>query len=177
MADIVYSEDEEKSNRPLIDYERADNGLVYRLRWIDGLSGYVRTLIFDLEYYQYYLKENGIEAGPPLDKTGWPKEPSIEKFEGWQGTGIGKMYRSETYFARASRTGRIKIGRSANIPQRMNSLSWEQGERINVIATVRTGFFEERYHEAFCQHCIEGEWFAPHPDILAEIERLNNAEK
>lgn len=32
---------------------------------------------------------------------------------------------------------------------------------------------EQAYHHQFSEHRLHGEWFKPHPDILAEIERLN----
>lgn len=32
---------------------------------------------------------------------------------------------------------------------------------------------ERAYHERFMKHHLRGDWFSPHPDILAEIERLN----
>jgi len=36
--------------------------------------------------------------------------------------------------------------------------------------------FERAYHRQFAAHRLHGEWFAPHPDILAEIDRLKEAE-
>ena len=32
---------------------------------------------------------------------------------------------------------------------------------------------EKEYHPRFAEHRLHGEWFHPHPDILAEIDRLN----
>jgi hypothetical protein len=40
-----------------------------------------------------------------------------------------------------------------------------------VLATVR-GNFEVAYHRLFAEHRAFGEWFEPHPDILAEVDRL-----
>jgi hypothetical protein len=34
---------------------------------------------------------------------------------------------------------------------------------------------EQAYHARFAAHRLHGEWFAPHPDILAEITRLATA--
>lgn len=33
---------------------------------------------------------------------------------------------------------------------------------------------ERAYHKHFSEHRLHGEWFEPHPDIMAEIERLNS---
>jgi hypothetical protein len=48
--------------------------------------------------------------------------------------------------------------------------------RLSILAlTTGARDVERSYHERFAAHRLHGEWFAPHPDILAEIDRLTTA--
>jgi hypothetical protein len=78
-----------------------------------------------------------------------------------------------TYFARCTLTGQIKIGRTADVKTRMYRLGIDAGAPVELLATISGGEIEPVYHWWFAEHRLEGEWFAPHPDILAEIDRLN----
>lgn len=80
-----------------------------------------------------------------------------------------------TYFARCMTTGNIKIGRSRHPEGRMRQLVKEYGEPVELLATISGGDNEPMYHWWFAAHRLHGEWFAPHPEILAEIERLKEA--
>lgn len=78
-----------------------------------------------------------------------------------------------TYFALGRITGRIKIGQSKDPWQRMSTLPHSgNGEPADLLATRNGKSFEGAYHVAFASWLTGNEWFAPHPDILAEIERL-----
>ena len=69
--------------------------------------------------------------------------------------------------------GSIKIGMTCDVKRRLKELRVETKRDIRILAVVEGGSFREcRYHTRFAAHRAEGEWFAPHPDILAEIERL-----
>jgi hypothetical protein len=48
---------------------------------------------------------------------------------------------------------------------------------MEILLTLRAGYLEGAYHQHFADLRVEGEWFEPHPDIFAEIERLKSAEK
>lgn len=68
----------------------------------------------------------------------------------------------------------IKIGATAHLNARLRALRYQFGlPCISFLAVVVGGSkVEAHYHEQFATHRVRGEWFNPHPDILAEIERL-----
>lgn len=79
------------------------------------------------------------------------------------------------YFIRAA-TGQIKIGIAQDAGRRLASLRTMSPVALEFAAVVVGGQeLEYAYHQRFAAHRLHGEWFAPHPDILAEIDRLNGA--
>lgn len=73
-------------------------------------------------------------------------------------------------------SGSIKIGYSAYPDQRLKSLRTSSPEPMTLLAmTCGSRTTERRYHDRFSSHRLEGEWFYPHPEILAEIETLRDA--
>lgn len=70
----------------------------------------------------------------------------------------------------------IKIGFTTQITGRMNSLRSNSGPyKLVLVAATLGGRDQERsYHRRFAEHHLGSEWFSPHPDILAEIERLKS---
>lgn len=99
------------------------------------------------------------------------EEPSIEQFNAWRKNPAQRELAIYTYFAVGERTGLIKIGRS-NFPwRRINELRNETSQDVIVAATVRDDF-EGAYHNIFKAHRARGEWFQPHPDLLAEIDAI-----
>lgn len=84
------------------------------------------------------------------------------------------------YFIRAGVDGPIKIGRANDMAKRVAMLQSGNHLRLTVLATVQLECAvagEARYHRQFAEHRFRGEWFAPHPDLLAEIERLKDLGK
>jgi hypothetical protein len=74
----------------------------------------------------------------------------------------------------AAESGPIKIGMAASPEQRCRELQTSHHEKLSVLVTCAGGSELERaYHRRFAAHRLNGEWFDRHPDILAEIERLN----
>jgi hypothetical protein len=69
----------------------------------------------------------------------------------------------------------IKIGFSTKVHYRLCTLQSMAGPmRLALLAGTYGGWAQERaYLQRFQEHKFSGEWFAPHPDILAEIERLS----
>jgi hypothetical protein len=65
----------------------------------------------------------------------------------------------------------IKIGGSRDPSRRLRELSREVLHPVHVLATVR-GDFEVECHRLFAEYRAFDEWFDPHPDVLAEIQRL-----
>lgn len=71
---------------------------------------------------------------------------------------------------------RIKIGSTSNPRLRERTLRYQYNLPCISFLAVMTGgsAVEAAYHARFAEHRIEGEWFHPAPEILAEIARLNS---
>lgn len=83
--------------------------------------------------------------------------------------------KTSVYFVGCSHS--IKIGSAINVGKRFTDLQACSPIPIEILATTSGGMKQERaYHRQFAAHRLHGEWFAPHPDILAEIDRLKEAE-
>lgn len=67
----------------------------------------------------------------------------------------------------------IKIGVTCSVSDRFRTIQAHSPVKLEILATRRGGeMLESAYHYQFAEHRLHGEWFEPHPDILAEIERL-----
>lgn len=72
----------------------------------------------------------------------------------------------------------IKIGRAEDIQRRIAHLQIAHPEPLSLLAAIEGNAATERaYHKQFREHKMSGEWFASHPDILAEIDRIKAAEQ
>lgn len=78
-----------------------------------------------------------------------------------------------TYFIGGD-VGAIKIGRSVNPEKRLKEFQAGSPIVLRILATRQGAQREPMYHRHFKAHRLHGEWFDRHPDILAEIDRLNN---
>lgn len=78
------------------------------------------------------------------------------------------------YFIQSGEEGPIKIGIARDPESRLAALQTGHHEELRLLAITHGGADQEgAYHMQFAEHRIRGEWFEPHPDILAEIDRLN----
>lgn len=83
---------------------------------------------------------------------------------------------SVVYFMTRKSDEAIKIGFAKALKNRRRMLEKEHGCTVTVLATRPGGrFLENLYHNRFHDHRLHGEWFSRHPDILAEIDRLNQS--
>lgn len=81
---------------------------------------------------------------------------------------------SVVYFIGPKRGDLVKIGYAADLVSRLRHLQTGSPVKLEVLAAIAGGLDLERtYHRQFAAHRLHGEWFTPHPDILAEIERLS----
>ena len=81
------------------------------------------------------------------------------------------------YFVQRESGGPIKIGYSANIPERIAGLQTEYG-KLKVLLIIRGSFRKEKsMHKQFAKYRLYGEWFEPAPAVLNEIERLKRGEQ
>lgn len=70
--------------------------------------------------------------------------------------------------------GPIKIGFATNPPVRLQEIQVGSPVELTILCLAEGGSkLEKTYHAKFAQHRLIGEWFSPHPDILAEVNRLN----
>jgi hypothetical protein len=77
------------------------------------------------------------------------------------------------YFIQSGNDGPIKIGIASRPQERLAGLQTGHHDELRMLCITAGGLEQERaYHAQFAEHRIRGEWFSPHPDILAEIERL-----
>lgn len=81
---------------------------------------------------------------------------------------------SDLYFIQSGESGPIKIGITGmKIEKRMKALQTAHPFKLRLLVLVKGDAMREtEYHARFAEHRLEGEWFAPHPNILTEIERL-----
>lgn len=79
------------------------------------------------------------------------------------------------YFIGAGDGEPVKIGRSNSLERRLSTIQSGNHRKMHVLAAIKAEDgrdVERAYHARFAAHRLHGEWFLPHPDILAEIERL-----
>lgn len=78
------------------------------------------------------------------------------------------------YFIRSEKTHAIKIGYTAGrIENRLNALQTAHPYKLEAIAVLRgSREYEKALHARFEKLRLEGEWFEPHPDLLAFISVL-----
>ncbi len=70
-------------------------------------------------------------------------------------------------------TGPVKIGWSANVNRRQSDLQMSTPYDLALIGKhYGERSLEAELHALFADHSIRGEWFHPHPDILAAAEQL-----
>lgn len=72
-------------------------------------------------------------------------------------------------------SGPIKIGYTVNVTLRLRDLRLANALPLKLWASIHGPTkLEREYHRRFAAHRLHGEWFERHPDILAEIDRLNS---
>lgn len=81
---------------------------------------------------------------------------------------------NDLYFI-GSPGGYIKIGRTTGWRKRLIQLQSGSPIKLECMALLMgAGHAERAYHKRFAAHRIRGEWFLPHPAILAEIKRIED---
>lgn len=69
--------------------------------------------------------------------------------------------------------GPIKFGYSDNVPKRLAQIQTNHHARLVVLATRPGRVVDEReIHRAFAAHRLNGEWFAPAPEVLAFVAAM-----
>lgn len=76
------------------------------------------------------------------------------------------------YFIQVGVDGPVKIGLSRNVKGRMRSLQTAHPQRLTLLGAVDgDAELEAALHAKLAAHRLSGEWFAPHPDVMAEVPR------
>lgn len=80
------------------------------------------------------------------------------------------------YFIRSEKTHAIKIGFTAGqVEKRLSSLQTAHPYKLELLATFPGAIeYEKSLHDRFSSYKLEGEWFNPHPDLLAFISVIQN---
>lgn len=118
---------------------------------------------------------------PLPGQLGWPENLD----EG------GLAYTTCVYFVQDEEDGPIKIGVSTvrAFQERLHALQIGNPRRLHVRRLVLGSHGLERLlHKRYAEHKIHGEWFEPHPEVLAaaspeavdvrsEVERLREARR
>lgn len=77
------------------------------------------------------------------------------------------------YFVQMGEGGPIKIGHTAHLNERMTALCTDSPVELLLLGTTPGTMARERkIHRQLHAHRMNGEWFAPHPCVLAAIEEL-----
>lgn len=78
------------------------------------------------------------------------------------------------YFVQMGKTGPIKIGKSRELRMRLDQLQTGSPLQLQVLAEIQApAELEMQLHAYFDEHRMEGEWFAPAPEIIEFAELLN----
>lgn len=89
----------------------------------------------------------------------------------WRGRASDLRQPGHVYYARSEDTGRIKIGWSSNVANRLATLQRSSGAALTIIwSEPGTGRDERNLHAKFAAARLHGEWFSPVPELLAHIE-------
>lgn len=78
------------------------------------------------------------------------------------------------YFIQADVGGPIKIGVAQDLRSRLSTLQTSSSAKLILLAHM-PGYEPEEYalHQKLAAYRIRGEWFQPHPDVLAEVARAS----
>lgn len=78
------------------------------------------------------------------------------------------------YFVQMDRIGPIKIGYTKNIGKRIVTLQISSPYPLRLLCLFPTDELSEKeIHHCYNDSRLEGEWFLPHPVILADIDEIN----
>ena len=80
------------------------------------------------------------------------------------------------YVIQGQMGGEVKIGYTAasSVTSRVGAIERKEGRKMRVLRSMEgTKAHEAALHDRFKEHRISGEWFAPHPDLMAAIPSID----
>jgi DNA phosphorothioation-dependent restriction protein DptG len=82
------------------------------------------------------------------------------------------------YFVRAGENGPIKIGVAQDVQKRLRAIRVHNHEELMLLTSAWVEASEERrLHRLLAAHRIRGEWFAPAPEVLFQVEAFRLLEE
>lgn len=130
------------------------------------------------EFYQCYAKLANAREAPrerSFDMTKLERAAAAARRAAE--AAITQTRKQYIYFVQAP-DGQIKIGISSDPQNRIMILQVSHHGKLRQLAiTEGNDQAEKAYHRRFEAHRLKGEWFWPHPEILAEVKRLNDENK
>lgn len=145
-------------------------GVEYYFAW---LSRSTRSMVNICESVAEKMRQQywrGKDVGEQLGERLLTKHIELE-MEGRQP--VVRSVSDHVYFIQ-SESGGIKIGVAVDVAKRLRGLQTAHPAKLTLLAVTNGGPAQEAdYHRRFAAHRLHGEWFERHPDILAEIDRLN----
>jgi uncharacterized protein YozE (UPF0346 family) len=100
-------------------------------------------------------------------------EETVEKLKLWGIFPINE--KGNIYFIKSAHSHEIKIGfTSGDVSKRLSCLQTSHPYQLKLLTTIPGDTdFERSLHQQFEKHRLKGEWFKPHPEILAYISNIN----
>lgn len=75
------------------------------------------------------------------------------------------------YFMQCGDGGPVKIGFSRAVEKRVAAIQLASPYQITLLASAVVARCEEkRLHHVLGRHWLRGEWFTPHPEVMAAME-------
>lgn len=120
---------------------------------------------------------DGLDSAPPSRGEAWAAFNAMcdEAFGNAPPLNYPKPPKGHLVYFVGGDEGPIKIGFTQQpIKERLKSIQNGSPIKLRVLATMPGVRKKEAwYHRLYAAHRLHGEWFERHPDILAEIERIN----
>ncbi len=84
--------------------------------------------------------------------------------------------RQQVYFVQSGESGPIKVGISECPKKRLSGMQTGSAEKLRLLGTIPGGAHAEGFlHDTFREYHIRGEWFRPHPALIAIVNDLIGA--
>lgn len=135
---------------------------VTRLVMRMGLPCIPESLRFDRDQVLAWFDALPKTTRPPSAPTGaWPVAPEIVPLAAPETGGV---------YAIGAACGHVKIGKAWNIKRRLANLQTANPAPLVLLAVLSDVQEDEgEFHHALSAHCVGGEWFAPHADVVMAI--------
>jgi hypothetical protein len=125
---------------------------------------------FDVSLYNQYAKKDDVQ------EQARKAEYAFANASAGLSSASGQVDdKEQVYFIQQGDNGPIKIGYSADPQRRLQSLSTASPYPLRLLGVLDGDMtLEQTLHHRFADHQLEGEWFAPVPELLAFIAELHD---